>query len=152
MGFDPNAAPVPDVAGGDLAAPPAAADPAPVGPPPDAPAAPPADAATDPSSSSSSPDTEAHQAAAEHVATAGPVVWGDQGEVVQMAAKLLGRATGQSFADHNGVVPSMWNAALSDACKGFQEARGLVVALPGCVDSETWRALEAAAQTGSVGA
>lgn len=165
MGFDPqadpNAAGAADVAGGIT--PPAAAASDPVGPPPD-----PADpdtvtvtgtaaitssssgdpAPVDQAAAAAAPADEAHQAAADQVA-ASPIVWGDRGEVVQMAAKLLARVTGVGNAVADGTEPAMWNRDLAEACKAFQAAQGLSPALPGCVDQATWAALEAAAQGSS---
>src|SRR5579862_4414012 len=63
----------------------------------------------------------AHAAAAAHVATAGPIVWGDRGELVQIAAKLLARATGQENPVSAGTGEAMWSSTLADLTARFQD-------------------------------
>lgn len=95
------------------------------------------------------------EAAAEHEAAVmtehralvagSPIVWGDVGERVMIAARLLANATGKTNLVAEGVAKPMWSADLADQAAAFQKEHEIDAARAGCVDAATWSALEQAA-------
>jgi hypothetical protein len=73
------------------------------------------------------------------------VMLGDVGEAVRQVAQLLERATGESNPVAAGTTAAVFTDHMAQLVADFQKAADVAAARVGAVCSETWHALEAAA-------